>query len=253
MMPPRHDPFFVGYFRKVAPEIMRFSLAIGVTMVLLLAVMAMLLPLGAADPGSGRYDTDLREGDLSGVIEPLPYPILRVSAAHGDAARAILLGGQGKVGAQQQADAVGGGQVELGGVFLRRGDLEMLLVTRSGEANVQQAGVPFVPQPAQDLGRWRLTGEICDGKCYSGAMKPGTGLAHKACANLCILGGLPPVLVMALPVAGRSVVLLAGEDGGPVRASLLDFTGVPVTLEGHLEQRDDLLVYRVDDAWMRPL
>lgn len=28
----------------------------------------------------------------------------------------------------------------------------------------------FEPAAPVDLGKWRLTGEICDGKCYAGAM-----------------------------------------------------------------------------------
>lgn len=91
-----------------------------------------------------------------------------------------------------------------------------------------------------------MTGEICDGKCAAGSMRPGDGLAHKACANLCISGGLPPVLVMDLPVAGSTVVLIAGPDGGPMPKALYDLVALPVQIEGQLERRDDLLVFRAD-------
>lgn len=40
-----------------------------------------------------------------------------------------------------------------------------------------------------------LTGELLDGKCYLGAMKPGDGAAHRACAMLCIRGGLPALFI----------------------------------------------------------
>lgn len=242
---PPADPFFVGYFKKVPAVIWKFALTAGVALLGFLLAQAVLLPLGAADPGPGRYANDLRGGTLTGVIDPLPYPILRVAASAEAPARAVLLGGQTKVGAQAQAAALGTGLVDVGGVFVRRGDMEMLLVTPNG---IKPSGATALPAPApppEDLGRWRLAGEICDGKCYAGAMKPGSGLAHKACANLCILTGLPPVLVMELPVEGSTVVLLAAEDGGPIPPALYNMTAVPVEMEGRLERRDDLLIFRI--------
>lgn len=252
MTPQVQDPFFVGYFRKVPPVIRNFALLAGVNVVSLLAVLALLLPLGTIDPGSGGYANDLRGGTLTGVIDPLPYPILRVPGRDGTPARAILLGGQDKSGAQSRV-AVAAEAVEIGGVFVRRGDLEMLLV---GGAGARAATMPlpgFVPAPPEDLGRWQLTGEICDGKCYGGAMKPGTGLAHKACANLCVASGLPPVLVMELPVEGTTVVLLASEDGGPMPEALRDLTALPIQLEGRLERRDDLIILRIDEGSVRKM
>jgi hypothetical protein len=253
MTPKKTDPFFVGYFKKVAPNIKVFALTAGAAITGFLAVMAVLLPLGAADPGSGRYANDLQGGSLTGVIDPLPYPILRVSADGTAPARAVLLGGQQKIGAQKQALAAGRDLVDAGGVFVRRGDLQMLLVSETGVVKSAKGQTDFVPAPAQDLGRWRLVGEICDGKCSAGAMKPGTGLAHKACANLCILVGLPPVLVMELPVEGATVVLLAAEDGGPMPDALYDLVAVPVSMDGTLERRDDLLIFRIDTGSTHPM
>lgn len=241
------DPFFVGYFKKVPPSIRDFALRAGGGIILFLATVALLLPLGTIDPGSGQYADDLLGGALDGVVDALPYPILRVPAGDGIAARAVLLGGQSKVGAQGRVGA-GGSMIQVAGIFVRRGELQMLLIGNTGPAT----NLPdFTPAPTEDLGRWRLTGEICDGKCSAGAMKPGRGLAHKACANLCISTGLPPVLVLELPVEGSTVVLLAGEDGGPLPAALLDLTAVPVQLEGQLERRDDLLIFRIDEGSVR--
>jgi hypothetical protein len=246
MTPKPADPFFVGYFQKVPPQIADFALAAGAVILAFLVMVALLLPLGAVDTGPGRYADDLRGGTLTGVIDPLPYPILRVAARGGDPARAVLLGGQEKFGVQDQTAQAGPVAVDVGGVFVRRGDMEMLLVTQNGVAQSAVTLSGFAPAPTEDMGRWRLTGEICDGKCYAGAMKPGTGLAHKACANLCILTGLPPVLVMELPVEGSTVVLLADADGGPMPDALYDMTAVPVVMEGTLERRDDLLIFRID-------
>lgn len=249
MTPKPADPFFVGFFKKVPPAIAMVALSAGGAMVGVLAAAALALPFGMADPGSGRYVNDLKGGVLTGVIDPLPYPILRVAASDAGPARAVLLGGNIKIGVQDQVAALTALSVTAGGVFVRRGDLEMLLMGGDGLTSAPDTG--FVPAPAEPLGPWRLTGEICDGKCQAGAMKPGSGLAHKACANLCIDGGLPAVLVMALPVEGQTVVLLADEAGGPMPAALLDLTGVPVEMTGQLERRDDLLIFRIDAGSVR--
>ncbi len=243
------DPFFVGYFKKTPPAIRDFALGAGAVVVAGLALLALLLPLGTIDPGTGRYANDLRGGSLTGVLETAPYPILRVPATADAPARAVLLGGQDKIGAQGRTDR-GTPMLDIGGVFVQRGDLEMLLLDPKSAVPTANPEA-FTPAPTQDLGRWRLTGEICDGKCYGGAMKPGTGLAHKACANLCVEGGLPPVLVMELPVQGTTVVLLAAADGGPMPAALLHLTALPVQLEGQLERRDDLLILRIDESTVR--
>jgi hypothetical protein len=248
MTPTPADPFFVGYFKKVPRVIARFALWAGAAMAGALIAQAVILPLATADPGSGRYANDLQGGTLVGMIDPLPYPILRVRATGDAPARAVLLGGQTKIGVQPQLRGADATAVEVGGIFVRRGDFDMLLSGPTGIRPAPPATPAFVPAPPEPLGAWRLTGEICDGKCYAGAMKPGRGLAHRACANLCIQGGLPPVLVMELPLEGHDTILLAGSDGGPVPPELLGLTALPVELEGRLERRDDLLILRVDAA-----
>ena len=105
----------------------------------------------------------------------------------------------------------------------------------------------------RDLGRWRLTGEICDGKCYSGVMRPGQGIAHKACANLCLFGGVPPVFIANGTVGGHSHFLIADATGQPVARRILDLVAVPVTLEGRIEQRGALAVLLLDVPTLRAL
>jgi len=59
----------------------------------------------------------------------------------------------------------------------------------------------------------RVTGEHVDSKCYLGAMKPGQSPVHRACAALCLAGGIP---------AG---VVTAGAEGGAGQARLYIVTG----------------------------
>ncbi|MFP5076170.1 hypothetical protein ACLE20_02580 [Rhizobium sp. YIM 134829] len=247
MTPHPPDPgFFLGYSKKIPPAFLRLSLVFAACFLLGLATAALALSLGGSNPGSGGYVDELKGGRVSGVLEDRPYPILRVPARDGRASRAIMLAGQGKTGVAAQAGPLEGRWTEVGGIFVKRGDLDMLLVAGDGikpATTPVNAAEPEAPVP---LGRWRLTGEICDGKCYAGAMRPGSGLAHKACANLCIIGGVPPVFVTTAPVEGRNFLLMAGPDGGPLPRALLDKTAVLMELEGEVERRDDLLIFRVD-------
>ncbi len=255
MMPRPPDPgFFIGYAKRVPPAIAQCALLFGVFFLCGLASASLALSLSTQNPGSGGYVDELRGGKLSGVVELRPYPILRVPAREGRGPRAIMLSGQGKAGVAAEAGPLDGQWAEVSGIFVKRGDLDMLLVGgKPGLVGVippEDAGLLRAPVP---LGRWRLTGEICDGKCYAGAMRPGTGLAHKACANLCITGGVPPVFASTSPVEGREFLLLAGFDGGPLPRALLDRTGELIELQGEVERRDDILIFRVEPLAMREM
>ena len=111
--------------------------------------------------------------------------------------------------------------------------------------------------PDAALGRWKLTGEICDGKCLAGAMRPGTGLAHKACANLCLTGDVPPVFVASQPLidgmAGSEFLLVAGPDGGTMAPVLLDHVGAFIAIEGEVTRRQDLLIFHADPSTVEVL
>ena len=236
--------FYVGYFKKIPQPVKKFALGFAAIFLLICLVAPAALVLGPEHPGDGGYE-DLTEGRLVGVVEAKPYPILRVPAHDGLPARAIMLAGEGKYGVDELAAPLVGKLAEASGVFVHRGDLIMLLI--GGDIGLRATTGPEIPPAAQSVrGRWRLTGEICDGKCTAGAMRPGTGLAHKACANLCISGGVPPVLATTAPVDGSRFLLLAGADGGPLPARYLDRVGERVEMTGSLERRDDLAIFRVE-------
>jgi len=226
--------FFIGWEGRLparATEWMRALLA---------GVVAgfLLLGLGLAraidDPGGGGGSG--QEETLEGVQTALPYPTVTTGAG-----RTVMLSGGGKDGAAFDP-ALDGQAVQATGYILRRGALEMLQV---GEA-VQPGAAPLAAVAVERLGVWRITGEICDGKCLAGAMRPGTGTAHRACANLCVSWGVPPTFAATRPVAGQRHLLLGDPAGGPLSGRFRDLTARPVTLEGVVERRGDLLVFRPD-------
>ncbi len=77
-------------------------------------------------------------------------------------------------------------------------------------------------------------------------MRPGVGLAHKACANLCIIGGIPPVFVTTTPLMGSEFFLLADENGEPLSSEVEDWVALLISLEGEVERRDDLMIFKVN-------
>ncbi|MTI17141.1 hypothetical protein E1162_07790 [Rhodobacteraceae bacterium RKSG542] len=245
--------FFIGWAKKPPKGLRPFLWAISAVLIGAAAGVSFGLGVSVPDPGSGSFQWGAGYQVLEGVVESKPYPVLRVKPeAAGDTAKTILLSGVGKRGVQTRADPLDGQNVKVGGVMLERGSISMLQV--GGKVQITPLDKPadsYTPQAAEDLGKWRLTGEICDGKCYSGAMRPGIGLAHKACANLCIIGGIPPVFVTTGAVQGTNFFLLADPAGNPVPEAIYDVVGRLVTLEGNVERRDDLLVFKADFATVK--
>ena len=164
----------------------------------------------------------------------------------------ILLSGGGKRGVFDRAEGLGGEIVHVGGIQLERGNLNGLQLRGGmrGLRPAENADAAFEIEVEQ-LGRWKLTGEICDGKCLGGAMRPGTGLAHKACANLCLIGDVPPVFVSSGLVAGHEFLLMADADGLSVTDQILDFTAIYVEIEGDVERRGDLFVFKISPETIR--
>jgi hypothetical protein len=194
------------------------------------------------DPGGGAFDWTAGEQTLQGTLMPLPYPLLHLppSARH-PLGHAVLLSGIGKNGVVVES-ALAGRMVAATGAMLKRGTIDMMQV--GDDPGLRTATGEPSPPAAVTLGHWRMVGEICDGKCWNGAMRPGSGIAHKACANLCLVGGLPAVLVTTTPVAGSTFLLLADADGGPMPDSLRPLVGMRISLDGIVERRGDLLVLR---------
>jgi hypothetical protein len=233
------DSFFIGWSLRSARPLLRFLALLVVFGLCGLGGLALALGSRIDDPGGGDW---VGEATLSGVLVEHPYPILVTDpdTAH-PSGHAVLLSGEGKVGVQDDAARLSGQRVEARGALVRRGTIEMLVL---GE--LRAVAGSDAPPAATPLGTWRLTGEICDGKCVAGVMRPGSGLAHKACANICIEGGVPPVLVTTAPVAGARFLLLGDPDNHALPDAFRDHVGVMRRMDGAVEQIADLLIFRTD-------
>lgn len=254
MKPPIEQDFFIGWARP-PKRLARFLLAVSALLIAGFAGLALAIGAARPDPGPAAFRFDWGRQTFTGVLVARPYPTVTVAvgAERVASGHTIMLVGQGKQGVQTRAAALDGRMVEASGVVLERGPELDMLQARGGADGLKlvEGEAPSIADEA--LGRWRVTGEICDGKCLAGAMRPGTGLAHKACANLCIYGGAPPVFVASAPVEGSQYMLLANAEGGPLGAELYDLVARMATLEGDLYRRGDLLIFHTDLATAAPV
>lgn len=246
--PNKDEPFFVGYL-PVPIGLRVFLTAVCVILAVGGAGLAYALALTQDDPGPGRLRFDYGPQTVMGVLELTPSPILHVTQGT-DAipvGHTLMLSGQGKNGAVERAQALEGQLVQATGVLIERGDLDMFQLNGGNNfrAADDQTVIPDIPE-AEPLGRWQITGEICDGKCQTGAMRPGNGIAHRACANLCLIGGVPPVFVTTQPVEGEEFLMITGVGDETLPPELFDYVGLYVTLEGDVARHGDLLVLTVD-------
>jgi hypothetical protein len=238
------DAFFIGWsWRSARPMVW---LLVVTAVVVLGGLLGLGLALGSNldDPGDGHF---VGNQAVTGTLVAQPYPVLitEPDAAH-PAGHAMLLAGGGKVGVQAEAAPLAGHRVRVDGFLVKRGSIDMLLVWG------MKAAEGAAPQPVTEaLGTWRLTGEICDGKCYAGVMRPGAGLAHKACANVCLLAGVPPVLVTTAPIAGSQFLLLADEQGHALSDALRDHVAILQRMDGTVTRLADMLIFRTDIAVAR--
>lgn len=179
------DPFYVGYLP--APEahragVKRCVILIGVW----LAFCAFALVLTMRSPGTGVWD-NANERSWTGLLLTSPYPMLITDEG------TLLVVGMGKHGVHERLEPHSGHRVTLRGYELQREGRRMIELAQDAPAQLTNAATETPALHVMDLEPIDLTGEIIDGKCFLGAMKPGDGFAHRSCAVLCIRGGLPPM------------------------------------------------------------
>lgn len=240
------QPFFVGYLPAPA-GLKLFLVTISAALIGMFAALALAIGASQDDPGPGAFMWGWGPQTVTGIMQVRPYPVLHITEGNERLAtgRSLLLSGGGKKGVQDRVAKLDGQLVTLRGIALQRGDIDALQVGGNAKA-IKPVGPAAAPVEVTELGRWRLKGEICDGKCLAGAMRPGIGLSHRACANLCLIGGVPPVFVSSAKVDGSDFFLMADKNGDPLPSQYLDHVAVYVQLDGEVERRGRILVFKVD-------
>jgi hypothetical protein len=161
--------------------------------------------------------------------------------------RSVSLVCSNKCGVSAQLAQFDGKPVWVRGSVIARGRHRLLAVVSDAEwVGPAQNASPVGAVQEEYLGRAALNGEILDAKCWTGAMRPGEGKTHKACASLCIRMGGTPWFLAKDKAGKRAVFVLTGPKGEPLRDEILPLVGEPVRASGRLIRRDDLVQFRVD-------
>ncbi len=249
----RDGEFYVGYQRRAPDGLGRFLRRAVVALMVLATVVAVALASLQSDFDPGVFEFGVVR-DFEGVILERPHPLLlvdRPGRAGGEASRFYLVA-FGKHGADGEVAGLDGRRVRLRGSLVHRQGQTMVEVDAG---SVEPTGVAAaVARPgATDLGIQTLRGEIVDSKCYLGVMKPGRGKPHRACATLCIRGGIPPVLRVVTPGGEARHLLLTDATGGAVNDRVLDLVAEPVEVTGRVSRDGDLLILATDPSTIRRL
>lgn len=256
------DEFFVGWLQTPKGYV-RFLRPVVLTLLLIGVVAAGTLAFFRRSPGTGQWADD-KAVIMRGVAFTKPYAMLRVPGEKpGDPPRTYLLVEDGKFGALPRVSQIVTGRaegvpVEVKGTVLHREDRWMLAL-EEGDAGIRiltDAEAEILPslswnKPKVLAEASTLRGEIIDPKCYLGAMKPGGGKTHKACAMRCVSGGIPPMLVTRDADGRETFYLLVLQDGSVANEAVYPFVGDRVEMAGILEQRNDMLVLKVDPIEIR--
>lgn len=240
--------FFVG-FLTTPPPLGRFLRRLAGIVLIAGGAVAILVGVAQRDPGTGVWDPNVAI-EMTGVIRAAPYPFLEIRSPAGRV-ESVFLVNQGKVGAQDYAAKLDGQRVVASGYPLSRNGLSMLelIAIPQNRADADSQLSSAAPSRAANLTPVTLRGQIVDPKCYLGAMKPGEGKPHKACAVLCIRGGIPPVLISESASGELTSYVLVDQDGNGLSGASLDavlpFVADSIELSGQLEAREDLQFLRI--------
>jgi hypothetical protein len=248
MTPPRDDEFFVGYL-PLPKSLRRPLLLIVVVTLSLLMAAGYVFASTTAGAGRGKFAFGKAEGTL-GLLTVKPEAMLwTVDPTLADGVRGTLLVRQGKFGLSKRAAALDGELVRVKGATVARDGHRMIELAAdpllAGDASAaERAALQSIP--SRDLGEVTLRGEIVDSKCYLGRMRPGDQRTHRACAQLCIAGGIPPLFVARAADGVETQYLLSTYDGASLAEPLMPFVAEPVEIRGRVVQRGDVQVLQTD-------
>lgn len=245
------DDFFIGWSAEAPKADRRFMLGAGFALIGGGGVLGAALAFDRAPVGDGFWDQGTVR-TLRGVLSHDTYPALRTRDLDG-APRTVFLVTSGKT-APQIAAQYFDNAAEVTGTLITRGRHAMMAV-----ADIKQMSMPLdsaeLDVPASvDRGPVMLVGEILDAKCWFGAMRPGYGKTHKACATLCARGGLPLAFCQLGACGdGSEAPLILDQDGRAFGRAVLPLVADPVIVQGRLIEAGDVLQIRAPLSAIRRL
>ncbi len=224
--------FFIGWEAQSPAIDRRTLLALATGLVATGAGAGYGLARAQDGPGAGSWDM-ANERVFSGHVAVDPYP--RLISGDVDTGGALLVCPT-KCGVQRRVESLHGAPAQITGTLLARGRHRMIAVSDAdGAIAADDAGLRIdIAASGQDLGEVVLPGEILDSKCWFGAMRPGQGKPHKACAALCVRFGIPPALYVKDAGGAEHAFVMVRPDGASIGPDVLDLIADPVTVSGRL-------------------
>ena len=232
-------PIYVGYLPLPPRHKRLLAIALPTLALFVVAVAAAIATLQHSPPAAA-WSSDI--STHTGILLATPYPMLLTDDPTDPP---ILLVRQNKHGALG-LHSLHAQRVEIRGTLITRDNARILEL--SPDTQPRPVPGPTLQPGPEVLTHVTLRGEIVDSKCCLGAMKPGEGKAHRACATLCIRGGIPPILVSA-EGAVTLYTFLTDANGNPANTMVLDSIAEPVEVTGTLSLRDHtrtLAIERID-------
>jgi len=244
------DDFYVGY-RQLPVGYGRALRVIVGCVVGVVVGSGVAIGVSQRDPGAAVWDTSM-ERTWEGVAVVEPFPAVLVVGEDGGVQPHLVVQ-IGKVGAREILEPFAGEVVTVTGFQLERAGRRIVELTSAESVAQVEGGSGFVLPVVYGVDEAvELEGEIVDGKCYLGAMKPGDGKAHKACALLCLDGGLPPMFADTRDPATADIRLLVFGDQGAVLPDVYrDLVAERVVVRGIEGMWGDVRVVRVEDVTLR--
>ena len=247
-----NDEFFVGYL-AMPKKLKRFHRLLVPTFIALVLGCAALLAHTMA-PVRARFESE--RVMLTGLFRASPAPILWVyDEGQATRARGMLVVQSGKFGlSEAMLEEFDDHVVRVAGTRLERDGLGMIeLAGPPQEATLEDPILaPLVDLVEVPHGHVHLRGELVDSKCWLGRMRPGVGRTHRACAQQCVAGGIPPMLVTR-DANGMEIGYVLADLSDSTLNAILPLLADSVEVEGELFSVGSLWMLRLDPASLHRL
>ena len=246
------DDFYIGYQKKAPKSV---TALIRRTMVLITLIVLPVAGMAAyfqqpADDGTFEFGV-VRE--FPGILVESPFPhfvfaqdVEGTDFVAGD--RAVLVG-VGKHGASKLLEGATQSVVLLQGSLIYRDTVAMIEVVSimDEDVNVDTSRILEATSVRYEPEAITVTGELVDTKCYLGVMRPGAGKVHRACASVCLRGGIPPGMLVRGD-GGDAVWFLVDRNEGKPLSIDPEFAARRMTITGSATMLNNLPAFAVD-SW----
>jgi hypothetical protein len=254
------DAFYIGW-KAVAPgRFVRFIRKYLLTILPLIILLAGILALSQKKFSTGNFEFG-QLTEVTGIYFSKPVPYIKVVNGKdiwGNlSCISIPMVGYGKHGADgimseietEKNTSLNQKILTLKGTLLYNDGKTILQLNKNDNpvSKISSATISSELLPVKkELGLFKVNGEIIDPKCYFGVMKPGEGKVHRDCAIRCILGGIPPMLMVKNERGESNYLILVGANGETMNQAVQDFVAEPVEISARLVQYDDWLVAYIE-------